>query len=120
MFLSFRGGRICIPAHAIRAIFRRRTANVASEEATVSEDIVAFLCAGNLWLTGRDGNVSVSVVSTEGGSPRRLTFRPGEDFARGWTPDSRRDRRAIPATSVRKIAKQPRHAMLAALRFFSS
>lgn len=33
-----------------------------------------------------DGNQSVYVISTEGGAPRRLTFHPGEDFVRGWTP----------------------------------
>jgi tricorn protease len=33
-----------------------------------------------------DGNLSVYVISAEGGAPRRLTYHPGEDFVRGWTP----------------------------------
>jgi tricorn protease len=37
-----------------------------------------------------DGNLSVYVVSREGGSPRRLTYHPGADLARGWTPDGER------------------------------
>lgn len=37
-----------------------------------------------------DGNLSVYVISIEGGSPRRLTYHPAEDFVRGWTPDGTR------------------------------
>src|SRR5215210_7765195 len=31
-----------------------------------------------------DGNLSVYVVPTEGGSPRRLTYHPSDDLVRGW------------------------------------
>ena len=34
-----------------------------------------------------DGNLSVYVIPRAGGSPRRLTFHPYEDWVRGWTPD---------------------------------
>lgn len=34
-----------------------------------------------------DGNLSVYVISIEGGSPRRLTYHPSDDYVRGWTPD---------------------------------
>src|SRR5579863_6313217 len=37
-----------------------------------------------------DGNVDAFVMPAEGGSPRRLTWHPGVDFVRGWTPDSKR------------------------------
>ena len=30
------------------------------------------------------------VVPTVGGEPKRLTWHPGADFARGWTPDGKR------------------------------
>ncbi len=33
-----------------------------------------------------DGSACVYVVPVEGGTPRRLTFHPGDDFVRGWTP----------------------------------
>ncbi|MFB9995392.1 PDZ domain-containing protein [Deinococcus oregonensis] len=33
-----------------------------------------------------DGAASVYVVPVEGGTPRRLTFHPGDDLVRGWTP----------------------------------
>jgi tricorn protease len=35
-----------------------------------------------------DGNLSVYILSKEGGSPKRLTYHPGDDLVRGWTPDS--------------------------------
>jgi len=34
-----------------------------------------------------DGNTDVYVVSVQGGEPRRLTWHPFGDFARGWTVD---------------------------------
>src|SRR5580704_344789 len=37
-----------------------------------------------------DGNVDAFVMPAEGGSPRRLTWHPGPDIVRGWTPDSKR------------------------------
>src|SRR3974390_938480 len=36
-----------------------------------------------------DGNVDVYVMDANGGVPRRLTFHPGADTPRGWTPDSK-------------------------------
>lgn len=36
-----------------------------------------------------DGNLSVYVLSKEGGIPKRLTYHPGDDLVRGWTPDGR-------------------------------
>ena len=37
-----------------------------------------------------DGNIDAFVMPAEGGSPRRLTWHPGADVVRGWTPDSKR------------------------------
>jgi tricorn protease len=37
-----------------------------------------------------DGNIDAYVIPAEGGSPRRLTWHPGADLVRGWTPDSKR------------------------------
>ena len=87
---------------------------------TVSQEHIAFIYAGDIWLAGRDGstvrrltaqkgvkstpmfspdgewlaftgnydgNVSVYVISIVGGSPEKLTFHPGADWMRGWTPD---------------------------------
>jgi len=34
-----------------------------------------------------DGNTDVFIVDVNGGEPRRLTWHPGADFVRGWTPD---------------------------------
>mgnify|MGYP001254166082 CR=1 FL=1 len=43
-----------------------------------------FVC-----FTGQyDGNTDVYMVSIEGGNPQRLTWHPGTDEARGWTPDN--------------------------------
>src|ERR1700752_4824771 len=36
------------------------------------------------------GNTDVYVVPTAGGDPKRLTYHPGLDRARGWTRDVRR------------------------------
>ena len=36
-----------------------------------------------------DGNTDVFVMPAEGGSPKRLTWHPGQDFALGWTPDGK-------------------------------
>ena len=36
------------------------------------------------------GNTDVYVVPTAGGDPKRLTYHPGTDRVRGWTPDGRR------------------------------
>lgn len=33
-----------------------------------------------------DGAASVYAVPVEGGTPRRLTYHPGDDLVRGWTP----------------------------------
>ena len=42
-----------------------------------------------LAFTGQyDGNIDVYTVSVQGGAPVRMTWHPGEDLARGWTPDS--------------------------------
>ena len=37
-----------------------------------------------------DGNIDAFVMPAEGGTPRRLTWHPGPDVVRGWTPDSKR------------------------------
>ncbi len=37
-----------------------------------------------------DGNIDTFVMPAEGGMPRRLTWHPGPDLVRGWTPDSKR------------------------------
>lgn len=34
-----------------------------------------------------DGNMDVYVVPAGGGQPQRLTWHPGDDVVRGWTPD---------------------------------
>ncbi|HUX33102.1 MAG TPA: PDZ domain-containing protein [Gemmatimonadaceae bacterium] len=36
------------------------------------------------------GNPDVYVVGVDGGTPRRLTWHPGADEVRGWTPDGKR------------------------------
>src|SRR5262249_18433278 len=36
-----------------------------------------------------DGNPDVYVVPAAGGTPRRLTFHPGDDVVVGWTPDGK-------------------------------
>ncbi len=36
-----------------------------------------------------DGNADVYVVPVSGGVPKRLTTHPGDDIARGWTPDGK-------------------------------
>src|SRR5262245_32914853 len=33
-----------------------------------------------------DGNTDVFTIPTAGGSPTRLTWHPGPDIVRGWTP----------------------------------
>jgi tricorn protease len=37
-----------------------------------------------------DGNSDVYVMPAGGGTPRRLTWHPGQDVALGWTPDGKR------------------------------
>jgi len=37
-----------------------------------------------------DGNTDVFVMPAEGGTPKRLTWHPGQDSALGWTPDGKR------------------------------
>ena len=41
------------------------------------------------------GNIDVYVVPTKGGDAKRLTYHPGPDRARGWTPDGRRVRLCV-------------------------
>ncbi len=44
------------------------------------------------WLaftSNRSGNRDVYVVAVVGGDPRRLTWHPGGDDARGWSPDGK-------------------------------
>ena len=36
-----------------------------------------------------DGNIDVYTIAIGGGSPKRLTFHPAPDVARGFTPDGR-------------------------------
>jgi len=33
-----------------------------------------------------DGNTDVYIISSEGGTPKRLTYHPGADIVQGWTP----------------------------------
>jgi len=54
-----------------------------------------------------DGNTDVYLISSEGGIPRRLTWHPGPDLVRGWTPDGSR----IVFTSNRHVFTS-RHAQL--------
>src|SRR5436190_717357 len=37
----------------------------------------------------RNNNADVYVMSTAGGTPRRLTYHPANDVVRGWTPDGK-------------------------------
>lgn len=37
-----------------------------------------------------DGNVDAYVIPAAGGSPKRLTWHPGDDVVVGWTPDSKK------------------------------
>src|SRR2546426_8281858 len=48
------------------------------------------------------GNTDVYVVPVTGGDPKRLTYHPGLDRGRGWTPDGRR----VIFASVRDSAPQ--------------
>src|SRR5262249_39694114 len=36
-----------------------------------------------------EGNLDVFTIPVEGGSPKRLTWHPGPDLVRGWTPDGK-------------------------------
>ncbi|MEO8337182.1 MAG: PDZ domain-containing protein [bacterium] len=54
------------------------------------------------------GNADVYVVPTAGGEPRRLTYHPGLDKARGWTRDGKRvvfasDRTSVPQLSYLRL-----------------
>jgi tricorn protease len=90
---------------------------------TISEQNIAFIYGGDLWITGRNGGEArrlsstpaqesdphfspdgrwiaftsdrsgsgcVYVVSSEGGTPNRLTWHASPAFARGWTNDGKR------------------------------
>jgi len=50
-----------------------------------------------------DGNTDVYIVSSQGGSPERLTWHPGQDIVQGWSPDGdvlfRSSRYAHPSNS---------------------
>jgi tricorn protease len=37
-----------------------------------------------------DGNIDAFVMPAEGGEPKRLTWHPGPDVVRGWTPDGKK------------------------------
>ena len=87
---------------------------------TISENHIAFVYAGDLWVADSDGknvrrltsddgiesspvfspngkliafsaqydgNTDVYIVPVEGGIPKRLTWHPGSDRVRGFTPD---------------------------------
>ena len=46
--------------------------------------------------SNRSGNQAVYIVSTEGGTPRRLTWHPAPAIVRGWSPDGKRILYATP------------------------
>ncbi len=51
-----------------------------------------------------NGNMDVYVIAAEGGVPKRLTWNPAHDIARGWTPDGKvvfvSDRDAVAMTAA--------------------
>lgn len=54
------------------------------------------------------GNTDVYVVPSKGGEPRRLTYHPGPDRARGWTRDGKRvvfasDRASAPQVAYLRL-----------------
>jgi tricorn protease len=63
---------------------RRLTSDVGMEHSPVfSPD------GRTLAFTGQyEGNADVYIIPVEGGQPTRLTWHPGPDVVRGWTPDS--------------------------------
>jgi tricorn protease len=52
-----------------------------------------------------DGNTDVYAIAVEGGAPRRLTWHPGPDTVRGFTPDGK-ERLLVAAPRLH----QPLHA----------
>jgi tricorn protease len=58
-----------------------------------------------------DGNLSVYVISKDGGSPKRLTYHPDDDLVRGWTPDGQNvlfaSARAAITSRVRRLFTIP-------------
>ena len=63
---------------------RRLTATGTASGCSFSPDGRWVAYTGN-----RAGNNDVYVVATDGGAPRRLTWHPGNDIVRGWTPDGK-------------------------------
>jgi tricorn protease len=70
-----------------------REGGEARQLTTGGHETMPIFSPDGKWIafTGQyDGNVDAFVMPAEGGSPRRLTWHPGPDIVRGWTPDSKR------------------------------
>jgi tricorn protease len=52
----------------------------------IKNNHIAFVYAGDLWVADSDGK-NVRRLTSEGGIPKRLTWHPGFDIVRGFTPD---------------------------------
>ncbi len=70
-----------------------RTGGDARQLTTGGRESTPVFSPDGKWIafTGEyDGNVDVFVIPAEGGSPKRLTWHPGDDVVIGWTPDSKK------------------------------
>ena len=70
-----------------------RTGGDARQLTTGGRESTPVFSPDGKWIafTGEyDGNVDVFVIPAEGGSPKRLTWHPGDDVVIGWTQTARR------------------------------